>query len=64
MENKKTKDSNLHNTLEKVKTSIEIAGAPATAIAAVWGYDIAGYVAATATFAISLITYIEYFLKK
>lgn len=50
--------------LEMIKKTIEIIGAPISAIALIWGKDISFYVSATTTFLLSLITYIEVFVKE
>lgn len=55
---------NKKKLLEKIKKTIEIMGAPISAIALIWGKDISFYVSATVTFLLSLIAYIETFTKK
>lgn len=49
--------------IEKIKQSIEVAIVPVSAICGIWGLDIATYVAATGSLLISILTYVELFIK-
>ena len=49
--------------IDKVKQTIELLIAPATGIAAVWGIDIAAYVAGGASIVISVLEYAKLFIK-
>lgn len=50
--------------LEKVKKTIELLGAPVSAIALVWGKDISFYTTATVSVLIAIISYVEVFFKE
>lgn len=50
--------------IDKVKQTIELLIAPATGIAAVWGIDIAAYVAGGASIVISVLEYAKLFIKE
>ena len=49
--------------IEKIKKTIEVLSAPIVAVAAIWGVDIAGVVAATVAFLISALTYAEFWIE-
>lgn len=49
--------------LENVKKTINTLAAPAVAVGAIWGVDIAAFVGATAAVVISVLTYVQFFCK-
>jgi hypothetical protein len=55
----------IFDILEKVKKTISILTAPVIALVALWkGKDISLYIGATAALLISIIDYVELFIKK
>lgn len=53
-----------YTIIENIKKSIELLSVPVASVCAIWGFDIATYVAATATVIIAVLSYIQIFLKK
>lgn len=53
-----------YTIVENIKKTIELLSVPVSSVCALWGFDIATYVAATATVLIAVLSYIEVFLDK
>lgn len=53
-----------YTIIENIKKTIELLSVPVASVCAIWGFDIATYVAATATVLIAILSYVEIFLDK
>ena len=53
-----------YTIIENIKKSIELLTVPVSSVCVLWGFDIATYVAATASVLIAVLSYIEVFLDK